>query len=134
QAVRGITNAVTITSDSRPLQGSFCAVLSTGAVDCWGYNYFGELCNGTTQGTDGIGGFDTPQSTGINDAVSVASDGIDGYCAALSTGGIDCWGLNNSGQLGNGTTGGPDGPGGNTGGSEGQGSYDSPQAVSGITE
>ena len=42
----------------------------------------------------------------------------------LATGGVDCWGYNPDGELGNGTTGGPDGPGG----------YDTPQAVTGITD
>ncbi len=90
----------------------FCAVLSTGAVDCWGYNYYGELGNGTTGGPDGTG---TPQAvTSLSDAVSVSSsNNIDGgYCAQLSSGRVDCWGYNANGELGNGTTGGPDGKGG----------------------
>ncbi len=33
--------------------------------------------------------------------------GVGGYCAVLSTGGVDCWGLDN---LGNGTTEGSDLP------------------------
>jgi hypothetical protein len=59
---------------------------------------------------------------GLTGVRSVASDG-DGYCAVLSTGGVDCWGYNGYGQLGNGTIGGPDGEYG----------YDTPQAVTGIT-
>jgi alpha-tubulin suppressor-like RCC1 family protein len=89
-------------------------------VDCWGYNGNGELGNGTIDGPDGEYGYDTPQAvTGITNDVSVTSDGA-GYCALLSTGGVDCWGYNGYGQLGNGTIEGPDGEGG----------YDTPQAVS----
>ena len=67
--------------------------------------------NGTIGGPDGEDGYDTPQAvTGITNAVSVTSDDAgDGYCAVLSTGGVDCWGYNGYGELGNGTTGGPDG-------------------------
>ena len=122
QAVTGITNAVSVTSDA--VGSGYCALLSTGGVDCWGYNLDGELGNGTIGGPDGEDGYDTPQAvTGITNAVSVTSDAGDGYCAVLSTGGVDCWGYNDCGELGNGTTGGPDGRYG----------YDTPQAVTGIT-
>jgi glucosylceramidase len=123
QPVTGITDAVSVSSAN---DGSYCAVLSTGGVDCWGYNLYGELGNGTTGGPDGANGYDTPQAvTGITDAVSVSSQGVDdNYCAVLSNGGVDCWGVNGVGELGNGTTGGPDGASG----------YDTPQAVTGITD
>ena len=119
QAVTGITDADSVVSSD----GGYCAVLSTGEVDCWGYNRDGELGNGSTGGPDSADGYDAPQVvTGITDATSVTNDGT-GNCALLSTGGVDCWGDNERGQLGNGTTDGPDGSG-----------YDTPQAVSGITD
>jgi alpha-tubulin suppressor-like RCC1 family protein len=127
QAVTGITDALSVTSDA---DGEYCAVLSTGAVDCWGYNGDGELGIGTISGPDGEDGYDTPQAvTGITDAVSVSSYDVAtelddfGYCAVLSTGKLDCWGGNSTGELGNGTIGGPDHEVG----------YDTPQAVTGIT-
>jgi alpha-tubulin suppressor-like RCC1 family protein len=123
QAVSGITNAVGIDSDG----AGYCAVLVTGEVDCWGDNYYGELGIGTMGGPDGYGGYDTPQAvSGITNAVSVAS-GAYSYCALLSTGQMECWGNNETGELGNGTVGGPDGP------YAGGGGYDTPQAVSGLT-
>ena len=119
--VSGITDAISVTSG---YNGSYCAVLSTGVVECWGYNGRGELGNGTVGGPDGEDGYDAPQAvTGITNAVSVASDEL-GYCAVLSTGGVDCWGANPYGELGNGTTRGPDGEDG----------YDTPQTVTGITD
>ena len=92
----------------------YCAVLATGGVECWGYNGNGELGNGTTGGYE-----DVPTSvSGITNATSVAGGGSYGYCAVLATGGVDCWGANDAGQLGNGTV----------------SSYsDVPVAVSGIT-
>ena len=98
QAVTGITNGCFAVQWQRVnLAAGYCAVLSTGGVDCWGDNSDGELGNGTTGGPDGNGsGYDTPQAvTGITDAVSLTSDADgDGYCAVLSTGGVDCWGDN----------------------------------------
>jgi alpha-tubulin suppressor-like RCC1 family protein len=121
QAVTGLTNAISAASEG----GGYCAVLSPGAMDCWGDNTFGELGNGATDGPDGEYGYDTPQGvSGITDAVSVTSNEGDSYCAVLSTGKMDCWGENNFGELGNGTINGPD---------EAYG-YDTPQAVTGITD
>jgi alpha-tubulin suppressor-like RCC1 family protein len=131
QAVTGITDATSVTGVSINSENNDdaddCAVLSTGGVDCWGDNVQGQLGNGTTDGPDGgnLPGYDTPQAvTGITDAVAVTSGSAYGYCAVLSTGGVDCWGDNSDGEIGNGTTDGPDGEGG----------YDVPQAVTGITE
>jgi O-glycosyl hydrolase len=122
QTVTGITDAIAVTSDG--YGGGYCAILSSGGVDCWGDNSDGELGNGTTGGPDGESGYDTPQAvTGISDATSVVTDEA-GYCAVLSTGRVDCWGDNSDGELGKGTTGGPDGESG----------YDTPQAVTGITD
>src|ERR1700728_61180 len=80
---------------------------------------FGELGNGIIGGTDSCLGYgdasgdhcyDTPQAvSGMTSAASIASyDYGGGYCAVLSTGGMDRWGVNESGELGNGTVGGPD--------------------------
>lgn len=115
QSVVGLTAATSVTAN---LDG-YCALLSTGGIDCWGQNAQGELGNGTVGGTDGGLGYDTPQAvTGVTDAISVTSSG-GGNCALLVTSSVDCWGLNNEGQLGMGKFGGPDGTAG----------YDTPQVV-----
>jgi alpha-tubulin suppressor-like RCC1 family protein len=76
-----------------------CAVLSSGHVDCWGANRQGQVGNGTTGESSG-----TPvEVEGISNATQVSAG--DGYsCAVLSTGHVECWGENNSGELGNGAT------------------------------
>ena len=123
QAVSGITNARSMVSGV----GSYCVVLATGGVNCWGMDSFGQIGNGDAPPNDGDGlyGFDTPQAViGISDAVSVVSDGP-GYCALLSSAGLECWGDNSYGQLGKGAIGGN--------GSDGPYSDNTPQPVTGIT-
>ena len=111
QPVIGISNAVTLTDLAYSGYYSYCSVLTSGSVDCWGDNSFGQLGNGTTGGPDGLGGeraYDTPQRVaGLTDATSVASDG-DAFCALLTSGSLDCWGDNGAGQLGNAQQAGPD--------------------------
>jgi len=85
-----------------------CALLSTGRVDCWGWNEWGQLGDASTTGPD-CGGYckSTPvQVSGITDATAVAA-GVQSSCALLSTGHVACWGLNGLGQLGDGMTPGP---------------------------
>jgi alpha-tubulin suppressor-like RCC1 family protein len=75
-----------------------CALLSTGHVDCWGYDEFGQLGNGTTTQSD------TPvEASSITDATQVTA-GYHDTCALLSTGHVDCWGYNGYGELGNAST------------------------------
>jgi alpha-tubulin suppressor-like RCC1 family protein len=119
--VTGISNAVSVTGNgSCP---GYCALLSTGSMGCWGDNTYGELGNGRTGGpnvSESMSGYNTPQPvTSITNGVSVTDD-YEGYCAVLSTGSVECWGVNYDGQLGNGAIGGADEENG----------YDTPRAVS----
>jgi hypothetical protein len=85
---------------------STCATLTTGGVDCWGSNVYGDLGLGNTTTTNsetpvevvGVGGTST-----LSGATSV-SVGYDSACAMLSSGGVDCWGLNIEGELGDNNT------------------------------
>lgn len=74
-----------------------CATLSTGEVDCWGFDYgvFGTQETAEKE--------DAPlQIQGVADAAKVAVINED-VCALLRSGHIDCWGNNYSGQVGDGT-------------------------------
>ncbi len=95
-AVEGIASAVSVSAGGGDLAHT-CAVLSGGAVECWGDNEQGELGDGTK--TTSL----VPVAvSGIANAVSVSS-GLYHSCALLSGGTVECWGDNHYGQLGNGT-------------------------------
>ena len=80
----------------------YCALLTTGAVDCWGYGYFGNLGNG--QFDDSAIPVSVVSTSGSGTLTGVASltGGDDGYCALLTSGAVDCWGYGSHGNLGNG--------------------------------
>ncbi|MBI4703636.1 MAG: hypothetical protein HY744_21200, partial [Deltaproteobacteria bacterium] len=76
-----------------------CAMLQHGCVKCWGDGSSGQLGNGTTD--DSL----TPKPvSGLDDAVSLAATGSLHNCALRADGTVWCWGSNQYGQLGDGTT------------------------------
>ena len=99
----GVAGAVTATSVSTN-NSSTCATNATGGVDCWGDNYFGQLGNNTTTQEPTPVAVLGVNGTGTLSGVTSVSVGYDSTCATLSTGGVDCWGYNRDGELGNNTT------------------------------
>ncbi|TAG46365.1 MAG: hypothetical protein EAZ30_12865 [Betaproteobacteria bacterium] len=76
-----------------------CAIVS-GGVQCWGYNFDGQLGNGTTVS---VGSAPFAQTIRAGSGVTALAVG-DGHGCAVITGGLRCWGQNSVGQHGNGTT------------------------------
>jgi len=81
--VPGYTSGVAATANGHH---HMCALRTTGAVNCWGYNWNNNLSPGISQGATAI-------TTGYLHS-----------CALMAYGGVKCWGRNDSGgQLGDGT-------------------------------
>jgi alpha-tubulin suppressor-like RCC1 family protein len=93
--VTDITTAVGVSAGWRHA----CVVLAEGAVRCWGQNAFGQLGDGTVTGAG------TPtQVAGLTRAIAVNAGWWHHSCALLDDGAVQCWGTNEWGQFGNGTT------------------------------
>jgi alpha-tubulin suppressor-like RCC1 family protein len=77
--------------------GSACALLVDSSVKCWGNNNYGQL---------GVGSYGnsklTPTTVNLGGAVKLVSFGALHACAAMTAGGVKCWGFNAYRQLGDG--------------------------------
>jgi alpha-tubulin suppressor-like RCC1 family protein len=93
--VINIGNAVGLAAGSN----HSCALTSTGAVQCWGANTAGALGDGTTANR-----FAPVAVINMTGPAVALTAGASHTCALLGDGTARCWGRNNRGQLGDGTT------------------------------
>jgi alpha-tubulin suppressor-like RCC1 family protein len=84
--------------------GATCALLDTGAVQCWGDNTQGQL--GFANHDDNTHSHVPTVVPGLGKAIAISVAGAAPIhtCALLRDGSAKCWGTNDTSQLGDGTT------------------------------
>jgi alpha-tubulin suppressor-like RCC1 family protein len=93
QGLAGPVESISAGSDTT------CAVLQGGIIQCWGSNEYGQLGNPQVNGSTNM----PVKVEGLNSAAKTVVVGLLHACAALSTGGVSCWGTNSTAYtLGNG--------------------------------
>jgi alpha-tubulin suppressor-like RCC1 family protein len=76
-----------------------CVVKTSGDLVCWGWNYYGQLGNGIRTTST------RPVDAGeLVYGVTDLAIGWGHTCAITDAGGVQCWGLNDMGQIGDGST------------------------------
>ncbi len=95
-AVLGLTEKVVMISAGG---AHTCAVTAIGGVKCWGHNGSGQLGDGTT-----VNRSMPVDVVGLTGSVQAITAGIRYTCALMTNGDVQCWGNNDLGQLGDGTT------------------------------
>src|SRR6266566_4215202 len=95
-------------ADFEVARGHLCGVSITGAAYCWGWNQFGQLGASSPEFCVDASGFepcsDHPIAVSGTVSFQTITSGNAHVCGLASNGVAYCWGLNDSGQLGDGST------------------------------
>ncbi|MBS1961844.1 MAG: choice-of-anchor D domain-containing protein, partial [Bdellovibrionales bacterium] len=94
-ALPGISTAIGVASGTQ----TNCVLLANGTIQCIGLNNYGQLGDGTTNGAQSA----TVSVSGITTATQISAGG-NNTCARLSDATVKCWGRNQHGEVGDGTT------------------------------
>jgi alpha-tubulin suppressor-like RCC1 family protein len=98
-SVNGISDAKQLSVNS--IGSHACALTKAGTVKCWGFNFDGELGDGTTTDRNVPGVVSIPTPSGPVTAVSAG--GVHTCSMEGTNGSYFCWGSNAAGELGNGS-------------------------------
>jgi hypothetical protein len=101
-AVPGLSGVTSLSVAHGFQGGTVCAVAGGGHVWCWGYVGMGGMLLQT--GTAALFVTTPVPITGFTGTPSAVSVGVDAACVVTTAGGVECWGDNSFGQLGDGTT------------------------------
>ena len=95
-AVMGLTSGVLAIS-----AGAYhtCAIVTGGSVRCWGWNGYGQLGDNSINATNS--GSPATVANLPSGTTALASGGY--HTCAIVSGGVQCWGRNPDGELGNGS-------------------------------
>ena len=96
--VSGVTSAIAVAAG----RDHTCALLTSGSVRCWGLNNSGQLGVGTGTASSSL----SVAVPNLSNVVSLVA-GTAHTCARQSNGTVRCWGLNDSGQIGDGNAASP---------------------------
>ncbi|PKQ30520.1 MAG: hypothetical protein CVT62_13450 [Actinobacteria bacterium HGW-Actinobacteria-2] len=100
--VAGLSSGVSYVSTSND---TVCAVVTGGAVKCWGGDYWGQLGTGAKDDSYPYGSATPQQVVGLASGAAKVSVGWAHSCALQSTGAFTCWGHQSSGEFGDASAG-----------------------------
>jgi alpha-tubulin suppressor-like RCC1 family protein len=100
----GISNPVRVATVSNAVAVSAgflntCALISGGSIDCWGYNFDGQVGNGTVNHVRPYANPSPARVSGITQALLVSA-GAFHTCALIAGGTVKCWGYIAAGEFG----------------------------------
>ncbi len=99
--VQNMSDAIAVAAETGyGRNGPRCGLRQNGEVACWGPASHGQLGGGFAFRSD----FQSPVTVSLSGTATAVAGYVNGGCALMSDKTIQCWGRNESGQVGDGTT------------------------------